>query len=406
MPTKKKLLILSSTFPRWAGDTLPPFVYELSRRLLDAFEVHVLAPASPGALDSEIMAGVHVHRFHYFLRRYEKLAGSGGILPALRRNKAFYFQVPFYLAGLRRAVERMVREIAPDVVHAHWLVPQGAIAASVCRTADVPYVVTAHGADVFGLQMAAGRAAKRYALRHAAAVTAVSRPLASEIVKIYPDCSAPRIISMGVDAARFKRDAALSHVRAQFSPKGPLLLFVGRLEEKKGVGYLIEAMPPILEKFPSATLLIVGTGSLEPSLKNLSRSLNLEDSIIFAGSVQNNDLPAYYSAADVFIGPSVRTPGGDTEGLGLTFIEAGLSGCALVGSDVGGIPDLIRDGETGLLVPEKDGAAIAHAVMRLLGDPAFARRLAMEARSVFERDYDWGIVSAKYAELLLGVCRP
>ncbi|MBU3940600.1 MAG: glycosyltransferase family 4 protein, partial [Nanoarchaeota archaeon] len=96
---KKKLLVFASTFPRWKNDSIPPFVYELSKRLTKDFDVSVLAPGYPGAKDYEIMDKMKIHRFHYFFRKYEKLAGSGGILPALKKNKFYYFQVPFFMTA-------------------------------------------------------------------------------------------------------------------------------------------------------------------------------------------------------------------------------------------------------------------------------------------------------------------
>ena len=84
---KKKLLVMTSTFPRWKNDTNPPFVYELSKRLVDDFEVTILAPSFPGAKKDEVMDKMTVHRFRYFFSKFEKLAGSGGILPTLKKKK-------------------------------------------------------------------------------------------------------------------------------------------------------------------------------------------------------------------------------------------------------------------------------------------------------------------------------
>ena len=94
---KKNLLIVTSTFPRWKNDTDPPFVFELAKRLTDAFNINVLAPNYPDALDEETIEGLKVHRFRYFLKNLEILAGSEGILPTLKKNKLFYLLVPFFI---------------------------------------------------------------------------------------------------------------------------------------------------------------------------------------------------------------------------------------------------------------------------------------------------------------------
>ena len=128
---RKKIIVLTSTFPRWKNDTDPPFVYELSRRLVPQLDIYVLTPNYPGALQDEIMDGMEVHRFRYFYKRFERLAGSAGILPTLKKNKLYYLLIPFFVLAEFWALLRLVRKIKPDVVHAHWLIPQGLVAAMV-----------------------------------------------------------------------------------------------------------------------------------------------------------------------------------------------------------------------------------------------------------------------------------
>ncbi|NDY41896.1 glycosyltransferase family 4 protein [Dissulfurirhabdus thermomarina] len=394
----KRLVVLTSTFPRWRGDTDPPFVHELSKRLTSAFEVHVIAPRYPGAKAEEVMDGMHVHRFRYFLGPLERLAGATGILPTLRKNPLYAVLVPFFVAGEFLALYRLVRRLRPAAIHAHWLIPQGWVAAWVSRLLEVPVLVTVHGGDVFGLRMRPAMAAKRMAVRRAAAVTAVSRAAGAAVTELWPAAS-PAVVPMGVSAARFDGSGG-GGVRERFGIRGPLLLFVGRLSEKKGVRYLLQAMPAVLDRFPDVRLLIVGGGEEEQALKELSASLGLADRVIFAGPLPNPELPPFYAAADIFVGPSIRARGGDTEGFGLTFVEAGLSGCILVGSDVGGIGDIIREGETGFLVPEKDPEALAARLVSLLEDRRGWGRIAARTRRELATRFDWGVVAARYADIL------
>jgi len=148
---KRKVLVMASTFPRWKDDTIPPFVYELSKRLTDEFDISVLTPAYPNATDFEVMENMKVHRFHYFFKKYEKLAGSGGILPTIKKNKWFYFQVPFFLLGEFIALRKLIKETNPDIIHAHWILPQGMIAYLNYKISrkKTEYVVTTWGADMF-----------------------------------------------------------------------------------------------------------------------------------------------------------------------------------------------------------------------------------------------------------------
>jgi hypothetical protein len=183
---KPKLLVLTSTFPRWRIDTDPPFVYELSRRLTDTFDVTIHTPHYPGARTREMMAGMHIYRFRYFWGPFEKLAGSTGILPTLHHNKLYYGLVPFLLLAQLFSLLLLVRKIRPDIIHAHWIIPQGFVAVLVQAFSGVPVVITAHGADVFGLQGSLLEAIKRFTLRRVRGVTVVSRALAEAVSCFIP----------------------------------------------------------------------------------------------------------------------------------------------------------------------------------------------------------------------------
>ena len=122
---KPKVLVFTSTFPRWKNDTDPPFVFELCKRLTDEFEIHVLTPHYPGAKYEEIFGEITVKRFRYFLPKFEKLAGSVGILPTLRRNKFYLLMLPFFILAGFVSLLTYTRKIKPDLIHAHWIIPQG-----------------------------------------------------------------------------------------------------------------------------------------------------------------------------------------------------------------------------------------------------------------------------------------
>jgi len=154
MENKPKLLVLTSTFPRWRDDTDPPFVYELSRRLADDFSVTILTPHYPGSLTHETLEGMEVQRFRYFFTKYEKLAGQTGILPTLRKHKLYLLVIPFFLLAQLTALIRLTYRLKPDIIHAHWLISQGFLASLCNFFSRTPFIVTAHGTDVFGLNEA------------------------------------------------------------------------------------------------------------------------------------------------------------------------------------------------------------------------------------------------------------
>lgn len=398
---KPKLLVVTSTFPRWSNDTDPPFVYELSRRVTNIFNVTVHTPYYHGALVEEQVAGMRIHRFRYFLAPFERLAGGQGVVPKMRRNKLYCLLLPFFLCAQFFSLLLLAAKIRPDVIHAHWLVPQGFWAVVVKKLFKIPVIITVHGADVFSLRNPALIVVKKWIVNNADCIVTVSSALADVLRTDTQSQRLPDIIPMGVDALLFSPDNRNVAIREQYDIHGPFLLFVGRLTEKKGVRYLVDAMPLITNNFPKAKLLIVGHGELEQELRELVESRGLEEVVLFAGGIVNALLPSYYATADIFIGPSVQVKGGDTEGFGLTFVEAAMSGCLVVGTRVGGIEDIIQDGETGYLVPPADANAIAAIVVEVIGALDQHGNMRVKARNVAVGQFDWNLITAKYKDAYL-----
>jgi glycosyltransferase involved in cell wall biosynthesis len=394
MQMKPKLLVLTSTFPRWRNDTDPPFVFELSRRLTRTFDVTVHAPHYPGAATRETMEGMTVHRFRYFFAPLEKLAGTTGILPTLRHNRFYSLLVPFFLVAQFCSILVLIKKLRPALIHAHWLIPQGFFAVAAKKIFGVPVVVTAHGADVFGLQNWLCNALKRFAGTGADSVTVVSEALKDALAAIFPQNITVDIIPMGVDAGLFAAGTDKNK-----HPTSPRLLFVGRLTEKKGVKYLINAMPEVLKRYPDAELIVVGSGELEKRLQEQVKILGLQNSVFFAGSVSNSRLPGYYASADIFIGPSIQAVGGDREGFGLTFVEAAMSGCLVIATNTGGIKDIIQDGSTGLLVPEQDSNALAAKILYALEHRQEVEKIKAEGQRRCIEKYDWSVIYRQYEKV-------
>ena len=403
--SKRKLLVFASTFPRWKKDTIPPFVYELSKRLVKGFDVTVLAPSFPGAKEEEVMDGMKVKRFHYGLGRYETLASNEGILPALKKSKWNYFKIPFFLLGEFFALRKEIKENRPDMIHAHWIIPQGFVAAICKKFYGTRFVVTTHGGDIFGLRGFVSRMSKRFTLRNADKITVVSNAIKKEILTTLNPKLKIDVVSMGVDSKKFNPRQRDDSIKKKYKIGEEFLLFVGRLAEKEGVKYLLEAEPDVLKKFPKAKLLIVGSGPLEKELKEIHKNLKLKDSVVFTGAIANAELPKYYATADIFVGPSIEARGGDKEGLGLTFVEAGMSGALVIATDLEAIADAIQDGKTGFIVKQKNSKEIAKKIISLLGSKDKMGKMQKTARAELVKKFDWDVVSKRYDEILGGVGR-
>jgi glycosyltransferase involved in cell wall biosynthesis len=352
---KQRILVLASTFPRWKNDTLPPFVFELSRGLAKYFNITVLAPHYSGAKHQETMDGMDVRRFSYMPDRWEKLAGEGGIMPNLHNNPALYLTVPFFFIAEILAAIELVRQLKPKLIHAHWIIPQGITAFVVKKVLKTPYIITVHGGDIYGLQNPLLIRMKKSILQQAKRITVVSSDIKKEIINIDPHLASKiEIIPMGVDSKLFNPSKYDERIKKKYAITGPFLLFVGRLVEKKGVAYLLKAMPAILKEKPTTKLMIIGAGPEKDNLVHLAAKLNIKDNIIFVGALPHSDLPKYYATADYFISLSVQGRDGDRDGLPTSLIEASFSGCIPMTTKFGAASELIENNKTGYLIDVKN----------------------------------------------------
>jgi glycosyltransferase involved in cell wall biosynthesis len=394
---KRKILVLTSTFPRWAGDREPPFVYELSRRLARHFTVHVLAPHAPGAKEVEDMDGVRIFRFRYFWGEREKLAYEGGILPNLKQHPWRFILVPFFLLGALAKLIRLLRADSYEAIHAHWLLPQGlvAILSRAASRSGCPILCTSHGGDLFALRGGLFRMLKRFVLSRIQGLTVVSRAMKNEVSSLGNRDLLTDIIPMGVDLTKdfVPPRNAVCRISGQ-------ILFVGRLVEKKGLIYLIRAMPAILQAHPESRLLIAGSGPEQRDLKNEAERFSLGGRVIFLGAVGNRQLPELYQGTEIVVFPSIVAADGDQEGFGLVQVEALGCECGVVATDLPALRDIITDGETGLIVPQRNESALAEKVIFLLDHPDIRAELGRKGRAFVRERYDWDMISDRYRGMI------
>lgn len=398
---KQKILVITTTFPRWENDTDPPFVYELAKRLTDDFDITVHTPNYPGAARQEFMSGINVHRFRYFFEKFEKIAGQTAILPFLRENRRYLAILPFFLFFQFISLAFLVRKIKPAIIHAHWLVPSGFFAICIrilgCK---VPVVVTCHGADVFGLQSSIFKFIKKNILACVQGITVVSNALKEELVKLTGSGELIEIIPMGVDSELFCRTRYLQNMH-EHQKTGTSLLYVGRLTEKKGVRFLLEAIRKVLDRGHNVSLVVVGDGEQKESLLTLKDDLDLGSCVKFKGAIPNTELPQIYAMADIFVGPSIVTRDGDSEGFGLTFVEASMSGCFLIGTMTGGISDIIEDGISGLLAKSGNSEDLADKIAWAINNPQLVKRYKKVSIEKNVKNHDWNIISNRYLDIFL-----
>lgn len=281
-----------------------------------------------------------------------------------------------------------LRDWKPDIVHAHFAV-DGLYALGAARAIARPLVTTLHGFDVTtrtGDFLRSRRPALvRYALRqsqlkrHGDLFVCVSRFMQEQALAAgFP---ASRLVQhyIGIDPGDFS-------IAAHEGP--PVVLHVARLVEKKGTRYLIDAFARLAPAVTDASLVVVGDGPLLPQLKEQALALGIGGRVRFLGAQPHAAVRKLMREASVLVLPSVTASNGDAEGLGMVLLEAAASGLPVIGTRHGGIPEAVRDGQTGCLVPERDAAAIADALEPLLASRSLRAAWGAAGRQMVLERFD------------------
>ncbi|MGI8688898.1 MAG: glycosyltransferase [Thermomicrobiales bacterium] len=408
MPEKPlRVVMLTSSYPLFAGDMTAPFIEEIATGIAArGHEVHVVLPNHPRLNQPETARGVHLHPFAVApLRAWGAAWGYAGSLAGdVALTKGAVALAPLALAGAIQALSRVARKVRADILHAHWVIPNGPPAALVARQTRTPLVISLHGSDLFVAEQVrpAGFAARR-AFSAADAVTACSGDLADRAARLGANAARTSVVPYGVNANQFTpvSDETRATVRAWYGlpPEAPLLLCAGRLVYKKGFAVAVDAFARIAGAQPAARLVIAGDGPLERDLRAQAARLGIGDRVIFAGRVDRMRHPLLVGACDLYLLPSVHDHRGNVDGLPNALLDALAAGCAVIASDVAGVGLAVRDGETGVLVAEQRADALAAAIAALLNDPAQRARLGAAARADVTTRLTWARTAAAFEQV-------
>ena len=389
--------MLASSYPKYPGETTAPFIEEIAAGVAArGHAVTLLAPWHPEIRRAPVERGVRLGFFRYAPHPALNIWGyAQALLSDTHIKRRALLAAPFALAAATLALLRTLaaarRAGAPfDLVQAHWVLPNGPPAALAARAYGLPLVISLHGSDIYLAERSRAIATVAgVAFRSAAAVTACSADLRDRGVRLGARPATTTVIPYGVDIREFRPDeAARTAVRAELGldDGAPLVLGLGRLVAKKGFGVLLDAWPQVLAHAPRATLCIVGYGDLRGPLEEQARRLGVATQVRFPGQLERRRAAAYMAAADVFALPIVRE---GVDGLPNVLLEAMGAGRPVVASRVAGVPDVIDDDVHGMIVPERDPAALAAAILRLITDRPFAEQLGRAARARVERELTW-----------------
>jgi glycosyltransferase involved in cell wall biosynthesis len=380
-----RILFVTHSFPRFRGDAAGAFILRLARALTDGgTEVRVLAPSAPRLANVETIEGIAVRRFRYAPKKWETLAYTGTMAEQVGDS----FRGKAALAGMLSrgalAVRSAAAEFAPDVIHAHWWFPAGLLAFG--SLSSKPLVTTMHGSDVrLARRSAWAPVLFRRVMARSSAVTAVSSYLASEAQSMAAGLSVV-VEPMPVNVELFSPLAG-----AAAGPRSPdRFLFVGRLNEQKGIALLLQALAA---SGSDASLDVVGDGDGRAALESIARTLGVAARVRWLGAQSQEQLVPLYRAATAVVIPS------EGEGLGLVAVEAQLCETPVIAFRSGGLPDVVSDGATGLLTPPGDVRALAAAMDAVLARDDRGASLGKAGRDAALARFSPNVVASHYASI-------
>ncbi len=430
---RPKILILTSSFPRGPEDETCGYVREFARRIGSDFQVRVLAPSDNRAEDHQ--ADGHppdvftLTRAPALLpRALDPLQASADFNLALGRRwpvkiAALVSVLSFFIAAFREA-------LSADVICSHWMLPSGLTGAVIARLTRKPHIVIEHsGALHLLIRMKGGRLLARFIVNSSRRVITVSADLKDKLLGLCPDADDKiDVLPMGVNLnqpceanvgaglvpARIARRAmtaiaptadsdgdkpapcvSTSCVNRPYnqSSSGKNVLFIGRLIEIKGVEVLLEA----LQYLDGARLIVAGDGELRQKLEARARRLSVDAT--FLGRVGADERERLVSASDVVVIPSLVLPCGRTEGLPVVCLEAMALGCPVIASNVGGLAEIIVEGQNGLLFEPGNHRMLADKLNLILSNPEMGLRLAENARQTVAA-YDWSRLGESFLQII------
>ena len=378
MSHSQRVLVITSTYPRHEQDYAVPWMREIHRQMTDrGYQVTVLAPSYKG-LTSHKLDGIEVKRYRYAPAAIERLTHEEGATYKIRKAYMQLLAIPYILLGCIAAAWLAATQQF-DVIHVHWPFPHGLMGQVARFFSAAPLVVMSHGAE-FSLARRKPwvQPFLRQSLRAADVLIANSSDTARMVTRCCDrNCS---VLPYGTTVRAAGAEQPQNVI--------PRVLFTGRLIERKGLEYLLHAVPRILERQP-AEFIITGNGDQREKLEQLHRELKLGDSVKFLGFVTQEQLADEYAKCDIWVNPAIVDSWGDAEGLGVGAIEAYTYFKPVVAGDVGGIPDAVVDGVTGYLVPERDSSALANAIGDLLAHPEKRERFGRAGFEFAQRTFSW-----------------
>ena len=399
----RAVVMVTSSYPRFPGDAVATFMEPIAKGIASrSVAVHLVAPWHPQWRRGRSEGNLSFHLYRYApVERWAVFGYAGSLRADIRLRASAIAIAPVAVGAGIWKTRRVVKQTAPALVHAHWVIPGGVQAAA--AAGRLPLVISLHGSDVFVAERhPLARLAASRAFRRASWVTACSPDLQRRAIALGAAADRTSVIPYGVASDRFKPDSdarALWRTKLGVDEHTQIVLAFGRLVEKKGFEYLVDAFAELVKTRRdrrAVHLVIAGEGDLGLLLRTKAEAAGLGQVVHLPGVVPHGDMPSLIAAADAAVVPSVRDEAGNVDGLPNTVLEIMATATPLVATPAGGIATVATDRVTARIVPEKNAAALAAAIAALLDDPAGAAEMGRRGRDVVCRDYSWTRVADRF----------
>lgn len=389
------ILMIATSFPKYAGEMTAPFIEEIAAAVVArGHRVHLVLPDHPELKRGNEVRGIQIHRYHYAPHPTLSVWGYAAALQndVIMRKRATLV-APIALGSAWLKIEQLLKRESFDLIHAHWVIPNGFPAWLAASRHHLPLVISTHGSDISVAERSTITAMiARMTMRYAQAITAPSQDLTTRAAALGAIPERLHVLPYCVDPVQFQPDHAAGvafRIQHGVDADTPLLFSVGRMVEKKGFIYLIRAFVKVLNQHPNAKLMLGGYGEGQAILESEAHRLGIAHAVMFPGAIGHDVINAALNAATIFVLPSVRDQRGNVDGLPNTLLEAMGAGRPIVASRIAGVPAVIEHEQHGLLVPPTDVSSLADAINRLLDQPDYAMRLGMNARARVEHELTW-----------------
>jgi len=390
------IILLTSSYPSSSDlvnqSFMTDLVESLSKRKIRFF---VICPHQLSLPYREEKNNITIIRFPYwFTSSGQKLGGAGGIVPSMSRSLLAIIQIiPFCICQFITTM-RTIKKENIDLIHSHWIIPQGIVGIAVRMITGIPHVISIHGTDIHLIHSYRIFYPLMNIITHYSEYISTN---SSHTYRLLIDTISKKnvkscIIPMGIYPEKFLRKCST------ISDKEKNILFVGRLIAWKGVYNLIRAMKLVITTVDNVHLTIIGNGPERAQLIQFTKDLGISSQIQFCDNIGKRQLLMRYKNADLFVLPSIIV-NKQTEGLGVVLLEAMASGVPVIGSNIGGIPDIIKDEINGLLVPAGDPQALADAIIRILKNPDLAERFRKAGLETVRERFSWDVITDQFVEV-------